>query len=127
MLVDLDVTPVGLLVAICSFGIGPWRHVAPQSLTVAFGAKRTLVGRPPHRIMSSHPIGLTGVSSLTYLGDLAAIIASPQFVQKRSGLPIARITPAFKILPFWIVPEFLGKVEMFTLPSDRIMRIQIAV
>src|SRR5208282_4979853 len=29
---------------------GPSRHVAPRSLTVAFGAKRTLVGRPPQRV-----------------------------------------------------------------------------
>jgi hypothetical protein len=30
--------------------VGPLRHVAARSLTVAFGAKRTFGGRPPQRI-----------------------------------------------------------------------------
>jgi hypothetical protein len=34
---------------------GPSRHVAPRSLTVTFGAKRTLVGRPPQRIYEFAP------------------------------------------------------------------------
>ena len=34
---------------------GPSRHVAPRSLTVAFGAKRTPVGRPPQRIYEFPP------------------------------------------------------------------------
>ena len=34
---------------------GPSRHVAPRMPTVAFGAKRTLGGRPPQRIYEFAP------------------------------------------------------------------------
>ena len=34
---------------------GPSRHVAPRTPTVAFGAKRTLGGRPPQRVYELAP------------------------------------------------------------------------
>ena len=47
--------------------IGPSRHVAPRSLTVAFGAKRTLVGRPPQRFYEFTPLVAVSGQSKTWL------------------------------------------------------------
>ena len=37
--------------------------------------------------------------SLTYLDDVAAINASLQLMQKRSGVPLLRFTSTFKVPP----------------------------